>query len=174
MDGSGNFPKFLFVGPVVGPGFPYFSWKYFKKYKKTNIFSHLNFLELQHFDIFWTYQAPIFFVSYSRNSPQQILPITWIWGVFHGIILDNPLFWKNAKSEANPNEIRNIFKKCGPFVPEPGMWWNLDIFGKFAFDFFGPRGLLVFMENHFLNFSDFQNPLTRYKQFRRCSGVLVF
>ena len=43
-----------------------------------------------------------------------------------------------------------ISSKYGPFVHEPGMWWNLDMFGKFAFEvLFGPRGLLVFMGKPF-------------------------
>ena len=55
---------------------------------------------------------------------------------------------QNHKQIPMKSEI--FLRKYGPFVPEPGMWWNLDIFGKFAFEFlFGPRGLLVFMENPF-------------------------
>jgi len=56
-----------------------------------------------------------------------------------------------------------MFKKYGQFVNEPGMLWNLDIFGKSDFLIFvGPCGLFVLMENHFLNFRDLQespNPI---------------
>ena len=53
-----------------------------------------------------------------------------------------------------------MFKECGPFVPEPGMWWNLDIFGKFAFEI--RMDYWYLWKTHFLNFRDFQespNPL---------------
>ena len=53
-----------------------------------------------------------------------------------------------------------MFKKCGPFVPEPGMLCNLDIFGKFAFEI--RMDYWYVWKTHFLNFRDFQespNPL---------------
>ena len=43
---------------------------------------------------------------------------------------------------------------------EPGMWWNLDIFGKFAFEI--RMDYWYLWKTHFLNFRDFQespNPL---------------
>ena len=56
-----------------------------------------------------------------------------------------------------------FLRKSGPFVPEPGMWWNLDIFGKFAFELFLARVDYWYLwKTHFLSFRDFQespNPL---------------
>ena len=56
-----------------------------------------------------------------------------------------------------------FLRKYGPFVPEPGMLWNLDIFGKFAFEIFLVRVDYWYLwKTHFLNFRDFQespNPL---------------
>ena len=43
---------------------------------------------------------------------------------------------------------------------EPGMWWNLDIFGKFALEI--RMDYWYLWKTHFLNFRDFQespNPL---------------
>ena len=45
-------------------------------------------------------------------------------------------------------------------VHEPGMWWNLDIFGKFAFEI--RMDYLYLWKTHVFNFRDFQespNPL---------------
>ena len=45
-------------------------------------------------------------------------------------------------------------------MPEPGMWWNLDIFGKFALEI--RMDYWYLWKTHFLNFRDFQespNPL---------------
>ena len=50
-----------------------------------------------------------------------------------------------------------FLRTYGPFVPEPGMWWNLDIFGKFAFEIFLVRVDYWYLwKTHFLNFRDFQ------------------
>ena len=54
-----------------------------------------------------------------------------------------------------------IFFKEPPMVyMKPGMWWNLDIFGKFALEI--RMDYWYLWKTHFLNFRDFQespNPL---------------
>ena len=52
-------------------------------------------------------------------------------GIFGGIVFDNPLFRQNAKSQANLNGIRNIFQRA-----TYGLCMNQECYG-----------LLVFMEN---------------------------
>ena len=55
---------------------------------------------------------------------------------------------------------QNIFEKYALCVHEPGMWWNLDIFGTFAFEI--RMDYWYLWKTHFLNFRDFQespNPL---------------
>ena len=67
----------------------------------------------------------------------------------------------------NPKQIlmkSEIFlRKYGPFVLEPGMWWNLEMFGKFSFGIFLVRVDCWYLwKTIFLNFRDFQespNPL---------------
>ena len=50
-----------------------------------------------------------------------------------------------------------MLKKYGRFVPEPGMWWNLDIFVKIAFEIFLVHVDYWYLwKTHFLNFRDFQ------------------
>ena len=59
-----------------------------------------------------------------------------------------------------PMKSPNSFKEGGPCVLEPGMWWNLDIFGKFAFEI--RMDYWYLWKTHFLNFRDLQespNPL---------------
>ena len=53
-----------------------------------------------------------------------------------------------------------FFQRATYGLYEPGMWWNLDIFGKSAFEI--RMDYWYLWKTHFLNFRDFQespNPL---------------
>ena len=85
-----------FFGPVVDPDSPYFSWIYFKKYKKKsgNILGKSGFWISQlsgipKFRHFLDLLTPIFFVSYLRNSPQKLRMINGVFVFF---------WWNNSKS----------------------------------------------------------------------------
>ena len=154
FDDSGNFRKFRFFGPVVDHWTPYFSWIYFKKYKKntgTSLenmdFGYLNFLEFQIFAIFWTSYPPHIFCIIFEELPEKIASSKRILGVF-------PL--NNSKSSIILTKWKIISKSQWnqKYFSKSHLWfvWTRNVVESWYFwqiRLWNSHGLLVFMENHF-------------------------
>ena len=133
---SGTSNKSLFTGPCPSFSSPF----YFKKYKK--IRNHLRNILSFHISTFWNSKLltfvdpldPIFFVSHCRNSPQKILTINRIWGVFSWDNFGQPIILTKWEIISKSKWNQKCFSKSHlSFVHEIGMLWNLDMFGKSDF-----------------------------------------